>query len=669
MSSDESPQAVSPTVVGVDVGGTFTDFYLIDESGVRVHKTPSTPQDPSEGVLEGLRELGEPNVTLVVHGSTVATNAVLERKGARTALVTTAGFEDVLEIGRQNRDSLYDIWVQRPPPLVPAERRFGAPERIASDGSIVEALTPEAAQEIASRVRASGAESVAICCLFSFLRPEHERLLRDALETGGAGPLVCVSHEVLPEYREYERTSTTVINAFVAPVVHRYLARVAEAMDSNLRVIQSSGGSVTAYAAMRRPIETISGGPAGGVVGAYRLAKDAGFEKAISFDMGGTSTDVSLCDGDIPRTNTWSLAGLPIGTPAIDVYSVGAGGGSIARIDAGGALLVGPESAGADPGPAAYGHGDEPAVTDANLVLGRLGADDFTVAGRPLDVERSRAALQRLASAMAVTTEEAAAGVIRVANANMARAIRVISVERGHDPRLFTLVAFGGAGPLHACEVAEALGIPRVLVPAHPGVLSAMGMTVAEVSRDYSTTVMLAGDPLPLAGAQQAIAELSERGRADMEAMDVPGDAVRADSSLDLRYRGQSFELNVPYDRQSPEDVAAAFDEAHHTRFGHAHEDRGIEIVNVRVRVEAPGAAPLRTPVATQRDKRPKGERDAYFDGRMQAVPVFDRSALGIDPVGGPAIVVQYDSTTVIPRGWSAHSDVRSNMIVERIKA
>ena len=658
-------------VVGVDVGGTFTDLYLVDHAGVRVHKTPSTPHDPSEGVLRGLREIGGMDAALVVHGSTVATNALLEGKGAKTALVTTAGFEDVLEIGRQDRPSLYDVWAGRPPPLVPAERRFGAPERVASDSSIIEALTPEAAREVAAQVRASGAEAVAVCCLFSFLRPEHERMLRDAIGEDG-GPLVYVSHEVLPEYREYERTATTVINAFVAPVVERYLARLAGSLSSALRVVQSSGGSVTADAAMRRPIETISGGPAGGVAGAYRLAQDAGYERTICFDMGGTSTDVCLCDGGVPRTNAWSLAGLPIGTPSIDVYSVGAGGGSIARVDAGGALVVGPESAGADPGPAAYGRGEAPTVTDANLVLGRLGAGDFTVAGRPLDLERARAALAHLGAAMGATPEAAAEGVVRVANANMARAIRVISVERGYDPRRFILTAFGGAGPLHACEVADLLGIPQVLVPARPGVLSAMGMTVAEVSRDYSRTVMLTGTPLPLEEARRAADALIEQGRADMEAMGIAG-GIEAATSLDLRYLGQSFELAIPYDRdgdgrETPSGLTAAFHEAHRMRFGHAHDDRAIEIVTARVRLEAPGAAGLGADTTStgRAGGTPRERRGVHFNGALHDTPVLDRAALGAGPIDGPAIVAQYDSTVVIPPGWSARSGPRGNMIIER---
>ncbi|MEE9286013.1 MAG: hydantoinase/oxoprolinase family protein, partial [Dehalococcoidia bacterium] len=515
-----APQQAQP-IVGIDIGGTFTDFAVLADGVFRVHKVLSTPDDPARAVLEGMRELGIPprQAGAVVHGSTIGTNAVLERKGARTALVATAGFEDVLEIGRQDRPSLYDFDVTRPQPLAPRELRLGARERVDAHGTPIEPLTEAEARDVARRVLDTGAESVAVCLLFSFLNPEHERRIRQALAQAGFGPFVSLSSEVLPEYREYERTSTTVVNAYIAPVMHRYLARLGEELGPGLRIMQSSGGSVTAEGARARPVQTISGGPAGGVVGAFRVARMAGHAQVICLDMGGTSTDVSLCPGRVLETTAWELGGLPIHTPAIDVYSVGAGGGSIARIDAGGALLVGPESAGADPGPACYGKGDLPTVTDANFVLGRLAPEYLQ--GLTLDRRRAEKALEPLARRMAVAVVEAAEGVVRVANANMARAVRVISVERGHDPRDFTLVAFGGAGPLHACELAEALAIPRVLAPLYPGVLSAQGMLFADVAREYSTTVMLRPDSIgmDLAAADQALAGLLERGRQDMEAM------------------------------------------------------------------------------------------------------------------------------------------------------
>ena len=663
-----SGPSTNPTIVGVDIGGTFTDFVVATDAGFRVHKMLSTPDDPARAVLQGLRELGVGPEANVVHGSTVATNALLERKGARTALVTTEGFEDVLEIGRQNRSSLYDFLVTRPEPLAPEDRRFGAAERVGSDGGVLRELTEEEARRVARQVKESGAEAVAVCFLFSFLNPEHEERVMAALAEAGVGPYVYLSSRVLPEYREYERTSTTVASAYVAPVVHRYLTRLGGELGESLRIVTSSGGSVTGPAAVEQPVQTISGGPAGGVVGAFRLSQQAGYDKIICFDMGGTSTDVCLCDGGIPKTTSWSLGGLPLKTPAIDVYSVGAGGGSIARVDAGGALTVGPDSAGADPGPACYGKGDQPAVTDANLVLGRLSTDGFTVGGRPLNRERSEDALRPIADLMGVDIVHAAGGVVRVANANMERAIRVVSVERGHDPREFTLVAFGGAGPLHACEMAEALSIPRVLVPLHPGVLSAQGMAFADISREYSATVMLQEPNLDLAEADKALDILVQAGQRDLGAMGVtPGD-ISAAMSLDLRYEGQSFEINVSYAKEPLEQVLGAFHEAHRRQYGYAHEGRGVEVVNVRARVAAPGARP---PAASTSggsgDDAALGRREVVFEGRAMLAELRSRAQLepGAE-VLGPAIVTQYDSVTVVPPGWRGRVDDYLNLILER---
>ncbi len=652
-------------LVGVDVGGTFTEFVLAQGTALRVHKLPSTPDDPSRAVLRGLRELGIGPGADIVHGSTVATNALIERKGARTALVTTAGFEDVLEIGRQERESLYDFLVTRPEPLVPAERRFGVHERVGSEGQVVEALAATAAAEIAERVRDEKVEAVAVCLLFSFLRPDHEQRVRDALERAGVGPYVYLSSEVLPEYREYERTSTTVVD--------RYLRRLRDELGPGLRVMQSSGGSLTPEAAVERPVFTISGGPAGGVVGAFRAAREAGYSRVICFDMGGTSTDVSLCDGAVSETTEWSVAGLPVKTPSIDVHSVGAGGGSIARVDAGGALQVGPESAGADPGPACYGKGTLPTVTDANLVLGRLEEGDAQGGLIALDLGRAEDALLSIAKHVGPGAVEAAEGVIRVANANMERAVRVVSIERGHDPRDFALVAFGGAGPLHACDLAEALGVPTVLIPLHPGVLSAQGMAFADVMRQYSATVMLRGDDLDLAAADRALDNLTARGRTDMAAMGVDGNQAIEHRSLDMRYSGQSFEINVAYAKQSLEQVVAAFHEAHGARYGHENLDQPVEIVNVRVKMV------LETPVVTeavpalgasQKAVAVTHRRSVVFGGRASEIPVYSRDLLAPgDQIAGPAIVAQYDTTSVIPPGWAARVDDRLNLVVENAKS
>ncbi|HEY7296037.1 MAG TPA: hydantoinase/oxoprolinase family protein, partial [Dehalococcoidia bacterium] len=478
-------------VLGVDVGGTFTDFYLWHKGELRVFKRPSTPDDPARAVLAGLDEADLVSAELV-HGSTVATNALLERRGARTALVTTAGFRDAIVIGRQARAQMYALEPTRPEPLVPAERRFEAAERVAADGSVLLPLTESEAERVADEVAHSGAESVAICLLFSFLHPDHELRLAEALRRRGL--LVSASVEVLPEYREYERMSTTAVNAYLAPVVSRYLARLQRDLAgrgvSQLRVMQSDGGSLAGEMAGRLAVRTVLSGPAGGVAGAFAAGQTAGAGHLITFDMGGTSTDVALCPGHILYRTDLSIDGLAVRTPSVDVHTVGAGGGSIARLDAGGALRVGPESAGADPGPACYGRGDQPTVTDAQLVLGRLRPDRFLDGRMRLEPEAARRALAALDGRRGRMIEAIAADIVRVANANMERAIRVISVERGYDPRDFALLAFGGAGPLHACDLAEALRIPRVIVPPHPGVLSAFGMVVADVTRDYVSAVL-----------------------------------------------------------------------------------------------------------------------------------------------------------------------------------
>ena len=661
-------QETPGVIVGVDIGGTFTDIVVVRDGSMEVYKLPTTPQGPATAVLRGMRELGLGYGTAIVHGSTVATNALLERKGARTALVTTRGFEDVLEIGRQNRSRLYDLFVTRPAPLVPSDWRLGASERVDSSGRVVELFAEAEATRLAKRIQAGGIEAVEVCFLFSFLNPEHERMMKRALEQSGAGAYVYLSSEVLPEYREYERTSTTVINAYIAPVVHRYVSELEREIGAGLRIMQSSGGWVTPNAVLARPVQSISGGPAAGVIGAFHLAQRAGFSQVIGFDMGGTSTDVSLCPGRVLETNEWSLGGLPIRTPALDVYSVGAGGGSIARIDPGGALLVGPESAGADPGPACYGKGSLPTVTDANLVLGRLDPEGFLGGKLSLQPQRAEEALRPLAQRMGLSLVEAAAGVVQVANAHMEGAVRVVSVERGYDPRDFTLVAFGGAGPMHARELAQALGIPRVLVPPHPGVLSALGMTIAPVARDYAATVMLRQATLGKGAIDVAFDRLLEQGRQDMEAMGVAAGQVTAARALDMRYVGQSNELTVPYGGEPLEEVIEAFHGAHEERYGYGDRARPIEVVNVRLKMWSASPRPAQ---ARQRARGADpghaalGSRSALFDGRPCETAIYARERLKCgNLVPGPAILFQYDSTTVVPPGWSAQVDGFLNLII-----
>src|SRR5437016_3832562 len=505
------------TRVGVDTGGTFTDFVFEAEGELRIFKLASTPDDPSRAIIEGLRRsaaetgsrLGEIEV---VHGTTVGTNALLQRRGARIALVATAGFEDVIEIGRQARPELYNLNAVKPPPLVPSELRFGIGERIAASGEVLEAPNDTEVNALVEKLRRAGCESIAVSLLFSFARPNHEQRIAKALRNLNL-PL-SISHQILPEYREYERTSTVAVNAYLRPLMSRYLARLSEsaaeetkvqrpkAKDQRssfrLRVMQSSGGSISAATAAEEPVRTILSGPAGGVVGALRVAESAAFENLITFDMGGTSTDVALCDREGMRlTNESIVAGVPVAVPMMDIHTVGAGGGSIARVDEGGSLRVGPESAGADPGPACYGRSRLPTVTDAHAVLGHFPGEALLGGEFKLDAQRARAALDQLAFEMSAAAKrklssvEAARGVRDVVTTNMERALRHISVERGTDPRDFTLVPFGGAGGLHAVALARALRIPRVLVPPSPGALSALGVLAGDVVREQSRTVMI----------------------------------------------------------------------------------------------------------------------------------------------------------------------------------
>ncbi|MEE9285175.1 MAG: hydantoinase/oxoprolinase family protein, partial [Dehalococcoidia bacterium] len=444
-----------PSVLGIDIGGTFTDFFLIEDGRLRVYKRASTSDDPARGVLDGLAEM-DVRPEQVVHGSTVATNAIIERKGARTALISSRGFRDVLVIGRQNRPRLYDLEPERPPPLIPDALRLEADERLDHEGRVLQPLDPAQAEQLLDSLQGQGVESLAVCFLFSFLNPGHERLVAEAARRRGLP--VSPSHEVLPEHREYERTSTTVANAYVGPIMARYLSRLQDGLQrrgiGQLRVMASNGGSISPAAAGRLAVRTVVSGPAAGVAGAFALAGRAGFDRIITIDMGGTSTDVSLCPGRILERDETQVGDLPIRGATVDVLSVGAGGGSIARLDTGGALRVGPESAGADPGPACYGRGDEPTVTDAQVALGRIAPEHFLGGRMAIRSELSLRAMEPLAGPFANDPRLAADAVLRVANTNMERALCFVSVERGHDPHLFTLVAFGGAGPLHACDLA-----------------------------------------------------------------------------------------------------------------------------------------------------------------------------------------------------------------------
>src|SRR5216683_3973762 len=583
--------------VAIDTGGTFTDCVWAERGQLRMLKVFSTPADPSRAIVEALGKISPTRPVILLHGTTVGTNTLLQRKGARVALVTTAGFEDAIEIGRQARPKLYDLFFDGIAPLVSADLRFGLNERTASDGEILQAPSRQDLQSLPDKLRQTHPEAIAISLLFSFANPKTENAVARALKELGL-PL-SVSHQILPEFREYERTSTVVVNAYLQPVMQHYLnslerrarsPRRSGAAQSRIFVMQSSGGITSLASAAREPVRTLLSGPAGGVVGAAAMARRSGVERIISFDMGGTSTDVALVDGEIQAGSQAEIAGLPMGVPMLDIHTVGAGGGSIARFDAAGALRVGPESAGADPGPICYGHGTQPTVTDANLLLGRLRPQRFLGGDFRLDLERTRRLvvewLKRHAANL--TLEQFAAGVIRVVNSTMEKAIRVVSIERGYDPREFTLVAFGGAGGLHACELAASLGIPRVLVPTLPGALSAFGILASDVVKDYSRTVLWN------VVRPESSSELKRQLRAEFDQLEATAKrdfqtegwkkAIQLKRSADLRYRGQGYELNVLVHDFSIAPLVKAFHGEHQRRYGYAHPEREIEIVTLRLR-------------------------------------------------------------------------------------
>jgi N-methylhydantoinase A len=659
--------------IAIDTGGTYTDCVTLADGKLQVLKLFSTPGDPSQAVLEGLDQIGAGQTNFsesldVLHGTTVGTNTMLERTGARVAFVATAGFEDTIAIGRQTRSRLYDWFAPLPICLVPRELRVGVSERVSAEGKILRVPSEEELKSMVEKVSASAAEAVAISLLFAFANPETERRVEAALETLGIP--VSTSHRILPEFREYERASTTVVNAYLSPRIQRYLDRLdqrvaARYSGARVDVMQSSGGIIPARVAAREPVRTLLSGPAGGVVGACRVAQSAGFERIIGFDMGGTSTDVFLVEksADGARLTRESVvAGLPIGVPMLDIHTAGAGGGSIARFDAGGMLRVGPESAGAEPGPICFGRGIRPTVTDANLILGRLDPATFLGGGVQLDRERTERAMHEQKSSLK-SCIEFASGILRVVETGMEKAIRTISIERGYDPREFTLVAFGGGGPLHACSLARALRIPKVLIPSMPGALSAIGILLADTVRDYSRTVMLPAKDLDRLGAY--FAELEQRGQAEFAEEGLKGVAQR---SVDMRYSRQGYDLNVPWVEQSPQGAVEAFHQLHNLRYGFWDAARPVEIVNLRLRMVAAGE-----PYAPARQQTVPGdghaacyaERDIYYEGSFLNSRIYRRDELVPgDTVSGPALITEYTAATVLPPGDSAHVDGFGNLVV-----
>jgi N-methylhydantoinase A len=684
-----------PMRIAIDTGGTFTDCVFLRDGRLQVVKVFSTPRQPAQAVANALAKIlrSEParaegmgqlkpapaqhEMLDLVCGTTVGTNALLERRGGRVALVATAGFEDVLEIGRQARPRLYDFFVERPQLLVPAAHRFGLRERVAADGRAVLRPSRRELKRVVMAVRRSRAESVAVCLLFSYANAAHEKAIAQRLRAQGFA--VSVSHEILPEFREFERTATTVINAYLAPVMGGYLGEIerhaADAVSASrrresraqVRIMQSNGGIVSARVAAREPVRTILSGPAGGILGAQYVAGLSGFRRIISFDMGGTSTDVALLEGELRTSNESTVADLPVAVPVLDIHTVGAGGGSIARFDRAGALRVGPESAGADPGPICYGRGERPTVTDAHLVLGRIAPENFLGGEFKLDEARTRRLMLRARGSLR-SVEEFAQGILDVANATMEKAIRVISVERGYDPREYVLVAFGGAGGLHACELAAALRMLGVLLPKFPGALSALGILRADVAKDFSQTIRL---PVQLARDLRRIlhgyfARLEARGVREMRQEGFAPRHLRMERQVDARYVGQSYELTVP----AGGDFVAAFHRAHEKRYGYADPQRQIEVVNVRVRLA--GAVPkpdLPRSRAGKPDARPAitDRRTAIFAGRRLVTAVYDRARLRTGHrFGGPAIVAEYSATTVVPPGWQALVDAYENIRLRR---
>jgi N-methylhydantoinase A len=668
------PQRPTTLRIAIDTGGTFTDCVWIDRGRVRLLKVFSTPANPAQAIAEAIQEIAPSASVTLLHGTTVGTNAILQRKGARVALVTTKGFEDAIEIGRQARPKLYDLFFEKVAPLVPASLRFGIAERTDSAGKILDQPTSEELEGLAENIRAQHPEAIAISLLFSFANPTNELAVEKTLQALNI-PL-SISHKILPEFREYERTSTVVINAYLQPAMQRYLEsldqRLATPAASNphrIFVMQSSGGITTLATAARQPVRTVLSGPAGGVVGASATARLSGLRQIVSFDMGGTSTDVALVDGEAKASSQSEIAGLPVGVPMLDIHTVGAGGGSLARFDAAGALRVGPESAGADPGPICYGRGMLPTVTDANLLLGRLQPDRFLGGNFQLDLDRThQLTLEWLKKQnVRLSLGEFAAGVIRVVNATMEKAIRVVSIERGYDPRHFALVAFGGAGGLHACELAQSLGIPRVIVPALPGALSAFGILVSDVIKDYSRTVLWRTTTgLPLPKLKHEFQQLSLNASRDFKSEGWKG-KIHEQLSIDTRYRGQGYELPIPF---SPE-LVTAFHRAHAQRYGYSHPDREIELVTLRLRATvrfppiklATGGEPRR---ATTNRKRPEPEqRPVIFNAKPQLTRIYERDLLVPgQKYRGPFIVTEYSATTFVPPRMPFSIDQAGNLLI-----
>ena len=652
--------------LGVDTGGTFTDFVFFDGVSLTVHKVLSTPSAPEEAILQGIRELGlQAQGLRLIHGSTVATNAVLEGKGVPTAYVSNQGFTDVLHIGRQARKELYNLQPQPPVPLLDRNNCLAVATRLSAQGELLQPLSDNDLQRLITELQQLQPRAVAINLLFSFLDDRQEKAIEQVIKNAfGDSIFVSRSSDVLPEYKEYERGMTTCLNAYVGPLMQGYLLRLAQGVfGSSLSVMQSAGGTVSAARAGHHAVHLLLSGPAGGLKGAQYVAGLGEHQQLLTFDMGGTSTDVALIDGDIGLTSEGRIGDYPVAVPMVDMHTIGAGGGSIAQVDAGGLLLVGPESAGADPGPACYGRGGKQVtVTDANLILGRLRADAFLGGGMRLDVDAARTVMASLASSLGLTIEQTAEGVIRVANEHMARALRVMSVQRGRDPRDFTLVSFGGAGGLHVCALAEALDMTSAMVPIHAGVLSALGMLVAAPSREMSRTLTRL---LHDCDEQEVVAgfeELLHKALHDMRD-EVNTDHVEVVYSVDCRYQGQSFTLNLPW--SSLPELEQTFHRLHAQRYGHEMQV-AVELVNIRVSVRG-----QMTQLKLQTLSHPIEEKTLPDKVELYGVAgkanVYQREKLNCEQlIVGPALIVEKVSTTYVASGWMCRTDQWGNLIMTR---
>ncbi len=654
-----------PTILklGVDTGGTFTDFVLQHGDEIKTFKTLSTPDDPSKAIFQGLAHFFNelPENLEIVHGTTVATNSFLERKGAKTLLVTTAGFEDILRIGRQNRPNLYDLGVERPREIIPPENCAGVRERLRFDGSVQTPLAENTGRRLRRLCRELEIESVAVCLLHSYADPGHEKKIRTNLASLGLP--ITLSAELLPEFREYERLTTTLINAYLAPVISSYIKRLSNSLHHSLAIQQSNGAVLPAQAIEKRAVHTLLSGPAGGVQGAFQLAREIDIPQIITFDMGGTSTDVSLCDRQPSLTREYEIDGYPLRIQVLDIHTVGAGGGSIARVDRGGLLRVGPESAGADPGPVCYGKGNKITVTDADFFLGRLINEAFLGGRMRLDFKTVIAKMTKLGNKLKLSPQETALGIIRIVNSGMAKAVRAVSLERGYNPRDFSLMAYGGASGLHCCELAEELGVRQIIIPARAGILSAQGMVRSNPALDYSRALFLADNELHSTTIESAFVSMLEQGKKEIFKLCGSG-AIQVKRFLDLRYQGQSFELTVPFDS----DFRINFHKAHKKNFGYAMETSPLELISIRCTLRLKRhftPLPRQTRQTTTRAKA-WNERDIIFAQGKEKVEIFLRKNLawGHELIG-PALIIDDYTTILLTQGFKAGVDELGNLLLQ----